>query len=87
MNGKRINRDTVKWVVEAVLMFLLAVGICAIAYNTKDVERIKTLGSSSYAVGVIGDDGKIDTETKTAIHTKNLYPLNEVKIEMDKART
>ena len=84
MNGKRINRDTVKWVVEAVLMFLLAVGICAIAYNTKDVERIKTLGSSAYAVGVIDDEGKIDAETKTAIHTKNLYPLNEVKIEMDK---
>ena len=84
MSEKKINRDTVKWIVEAVLMFLLAVGICAIAYNTKDVERIKTLGSSSYAVGVIGDDGKIDTETKTAIHTKNLYPLNEVKIEMDK---
>ena len=60
MNGKRINRDTVKWVVEAVLMFLLAVGICAIAYNTKDVERIKTLGSSAYAVGVIDDEGKID---------------------------
>ena len=84
MSEKKINRDTVKWIVEAVLMFLLAVGICAIAYNTKDVERIKTLGSSSYAVGVIGNDGKIDTETKTAIHTKNLYPLNEVKIEMDK---
>ena len=89
MNGekKTVNRDTVKWIVEAVLLLLLAVGICAIAYNTKDVERIKTLGSSSYAVGVIGDDGKIDTETKTAIHTKNLYPLNEVKMRWIRART
>ena len=27
---KHINRDTVKWIVEAVLLLLLAVGICAI---------------------------------------------------------